>query len=141
MREKRRVFLQRCFFFVAGFANSAWAHGREHSVLWASRPAASNNGGRNKQVNPRRPPAARPSHTKVDVADCESSIPASWRRDVDGRQSKEEYEAERRAAVEQANKEDAVSFFFFFAEPRFGWFWYERVVVDEMVCVGSCFWV
>ncbi|CAM9671614.1 unnamed protein product, partial [Ectocarpus sp. 12 AP-2014] len=53
--------------------------------------------------------ADRPlNFNKVDVADCESSIPASWRRDVDGRQSKEEYEAERRAAVEQANKEDAV---------------------------------
>lgn len=36
-------------------------------------------------------------------------VPASWGRNAEGRQSKEEFEAQMRAHVEAANKEDAVS--------------------------------
>ena len=40
------------------------------------------------------------------------SLPASWQRNAEGRQSREEAEAERKAEIEAANKEDAV-----------GWVW------------------
>lgn len=36
-------------------------------------------------------------------------LPPSWQRDVEGRQTREEAEAELKANAEAANKEDAVS--------------------------------
>lgn len=36
------------------------------------------------------------------------NLPASWKRDAEGRQTREEAEAEMKANVEAANKEDAV---------------------------------
>lgn len=41
--------------------------------------------------------------------DSVDDLPPSWQRDVEGRQTREEAEAELKANAEAANKEDAVS--------------------------------
>lgn len=45
---------------------------------------------------------------QTEAQDLVDNLPASWQRNAEGRQTREEAEAEMKARVEAANKEDAV---------------------------------